>query len=298
MQREIRDVKLEEMLPFKDSLEQTYEDGWVQQLADCISRASLLEPVIARPVDGGKYEILCGHNRIKALELLGCKSIHTEIRDGISDDEATALYNGSHLNKKLFSSCGYSQKFEIIKCCEKFIKENSRQGKRTDLEDRTAITTLIGTADTCTQLTPSSKEGADRTCTQLVPNIQDGDKAPVPNLRPKESHRFRRPTIRDKVAKDIGISKATFDRYLRIIKLPDELLQSIACLLDEKKITFEAAYYISNMMDADIESLIRDINKYPDGELDLDKVKNSQKRNAKESDDIIYPKTRNSAWMH
>ena len=87
-----------------------------------------------------------------------------------------------------------------------------------------------------------------------------------------------------------GIRKSTFDRYMRIIKLPDELLQSIACLLDEKKITFEAAYYISNMMDADIESLTRDINKYPDGELDLDKVKDSPKRNDKESNDIIYKK--------
>ena len=46
-----------------------------------------------------------------------------EIRDVLSDDEAAALYNDIHLNKKLFSACGYSQKFEIIKCYEKFIKQ-------------------------------------------------------------------------------------------------------------------------------------------------------------------------------
>lgn len=283
MQKEIRDVKPEELLPFKDSLEQPYEDGWIQQLADCISRAGLLQPIIARPVDGGKYEILCGHNRIKALELLGCESVHIEIRDGLSDDKAVALYNDSHLNKELFSACGYSQKFKIIKCCEKFIKANSRQGKRTDLEDRSDIKSVKWAVDTCTQLVPNSSGRGDEL---------------VPNLLPKESHKSRRPTIRDEVAGWIGIHKSTFDKYMRIIRLPDELLQSIAYLLDEKKITFEAAYYISNMMDADIYSLIRDINKYPDGELDLDKVKNSPKRNDKESDDIIYQKTTDTAWRH
>lgn len=283
MRRETRDVKLEELVSFKDSTELAYGDGWVQQLTDCIRKADLMKPVIARPVADGKYEILCGHNRVKALEILGCESIHTEIRDELSEDEAAALYNDSHLNKKLFSACGYSQKFEIVKCCEKFIKENSHQGKRTDLEDKTAIKPMKETEDTCTQ---------------LMPSVVDEDEILVPNLHLKKSHKSRRPTIRNKVADRLGISKATLDRYMRIIKLPDELLQSIACLLDEKKITFEEAYFISNMMDSNIKSLIRDISKYPDGKLDLDKVKNSPKRNAKESDDIMYKKTTDTAWRH
>lgn len=283
MRRETKDVKLEKMISFKGINEQAYGDGWVQQLTDCISKAGLMEPVIARPVDGGKYEILCGHNRVKALEILGCESIHTEIRDGLSEDEAAALYNDSHLNKKLFSVCGYSQKFEIVKCCEKFIKENSHQGKRTDLEDKTAI--------------KSVKESED-TCTQLVPSAADGDEALVPNLHLKKSRKPRRPTIKNKVADRLGISKATLDRYMRIIKLPDELLQSIACLLDEKKITFEDAYFISNMTDSNIKSLIRDISNHPDGNLDLDDVKNSPKRNTKKSDDIMYKKTTDTAWRH
>lgn len=283
MHRETKDVKLEELVPFKSSQEQTYENDWIQQLTDCIKKAGLMSPVIARPVDGGKYEVICGNNRVKALEMLGCEIIHADIRSGLSDEEAAVLYYDSRLNQPPFSAYSYSQKFEIVKHCEKFIKENSRQGKRSDLEDRITIKTVKGTKDTCTQ---------------LVPGLKDGNRELVPNLRLKESCKSRRPTIRNEAADRLGISKATLDKYMRIIKLPDALLQSIADLLDEKKITFEAAYSISNMTDEDIKSLVRDINKYPNGELDWNRIKNSPKRNAKESDDIIYTKSKESAWRH
>lgn len=51
--------------------------------------------------------------------------------------------------------------------------------------------------------------------------------------------------------------------YRRIIKLPDRLLNSIIRLLDEKKISFEAAYIISNVIDMDIEYLIKIIDHNP-----------------------------------
>ena len=276
MQRETRDVKLDKLLPFKDSLGQAYEDGWAQQLADFIGRTGLLQPVIARPVDGGKYEILCGYNRVKALELLGCESIHAEIRDGLSDDEAAALYNDSHLNKELFSACDYSQKFEIIKCCEKFIKANSHQGKRTDLEERTAIKTVIGTEDTCVQ---------------LVPSVIGEDEELVPNLHLNESHKSRRPTIRNKVADCLGISKATLDKYMRIIKLPDELLQSIACLLDEKRITFEMAYILANTRELETRLFIEFRDRYPDRKIDCERLKKLPHKG-----DIEAPKSRKRVY--
>lgn len=278
-----KDIGLEKLIPFKEAQGQTFEEDWIQQLMDCIKKAGLMSPVIARPTDGGKYEVICGNNRVKALEMLGCEVIHADIRSGLSDDEAAALYYDGRLNQRPFSDCSYSQKFEIVKYYEKFIKENSRQGKRTDLEDKTVAKPRENVGDTCTQLVSNVARGISDTCVQLAP---------------KSTCKSRRPTIRDEVAHRLGISKATLEKYMRIIKLPDDLLQSIAQLLGEKRITFKAAYAISDMKDADIKSLIRDISKYPDGEIDWDKVKKSPKRTAKKSGNRMYPHSRESAWKH
>lgn len=98
---------------------------------------------------------------------------------------------------------------------ETLIKETSRQGKRTDLEKETAIGTDNGT------------------CVQS---------------RHKLTEKPKRITIRDKMSNRLGISTATLSKYRRIIKLPDDLLRSLEQLLDEKRITFEAAYTIANYM--------------------------------------------------
>ncbi len=40
-----KDIGLEKLIPFKDAQEQTFEEDWIQQLADCIKRAGLMDPV-------------------------------------------------------------------------------------------------------------------------------------------------------------------------------------------------------------------------------------------------------------
>ena len=89
----------------------------------------------------------------------------------------------------------------------------------------------------------------------------------------------------------LGISTATLSKYRRIIKLPDDLLRSLEQLLDEKRITFEAAYIIANMIDFDIEILVEGIIKNPDKILDLAMLKNLPHRND-EKPGVIYPRSR------
>jgi len=55
--------------------------------------------------------------------------------------------------------------------------------------------------------------------------------------------------------------------------LPDELIKSIAQLLDQKMITFEAAYKISRLKSSDIENIIKHIESYPDQKMNSDKLK-------------------------
>lgn len=268
MYGESKDIKLEKLIPFKDDQDHTCEEDWIQPLADCIKRAGLTDPVIVRPADNEKYEIICGHNRIKALEMLGCKVISANIMNELSDENAAELHHNSSFDQQPFSACCYSKRFEIIKHYEEILKKNSCQGKRTDLEGKF----VAKNADTYVQPVSNSL-GTDKTHVQLMSNI---------------SKEPRHPATRDEAAHRLGISTATFSKYRRIIKLPSHLLQSIASLLDEKKITFEAAYIISNMIDIDIEYLIDEINNHPNRKLPLERLKKLPKRNAKESSNVIY----------
>ena len=265
MYEKTKAIRIEELVPFKKDQEHTYEGDWVQQLTDCINKAGLMAPVVIRPVDGGKYEVVCGHNRVRALEILGCEDIHADIRDGLTDDEATELYYNNRLNQQPFSALSYSQRFEVVKYYVGLIKKNSHQGKRTDLEEKADRKMGKDIAETCVQLV-SNYEIPETTCVQPVSDMP---------VKPK------RGTIRDEMARRLGISRTTFSQYRRIIKLPDRLLQSIARLLDEKRISLEDAYAISDIIDMDIEYLIEEIDNAPNLKLDLDILKGLPKRNTK-----------------
>lgn len=169
---------------------------------------------------------------------LGYDTISAEVRTGITDDEAMELFYDSNLNQQTFSDWSYSQKIEAIKYTEKMIKKNTQQGKRTDLY--------------------RDDESGDGTSVQC---------------RHKLSGQCRKSTTRDKMARQLGIATATLSKYRSIIKLPDDVIDSIARLLDQKKITFETAYRMSGLRTTEVKLLVGYIDKSPDKKVDVDKLR-------------------------
>lgn len=250
---EVKEVSIGDLIPFRIQSSQTYEGDRLDQLMSSIERVGLMNPIIVRPVDDGKYEIICGHNRAKAMSVLGHDVIRADVKYGLSDDEALELFYDSNLNQQAFSDWSYEQKIKAVKYLEKMIKETSQQGKRTDLEKK---------RDT---------EAEDRTCVQS---------------RQKLNGVSKRTTTRDKMAHRLGIATATLSKYRSIIKLPDDLVESLAQLLDEKRITFEAAYRISGLKPCEAKMLVDYINGSPDKKIDMDKLK------------AVYNRSKNTIAVH
>lgn len=259
MNKEVKEIRIESLQPFKMHSGQTYEGERLQQMMNSIRRSGLMNPIIVRLVESDKYEIICGHNRTKAMKALGYDVIMAEIRYELSDEEAIELFYDSNLNQQSFSDWSYSQKIKAIQYSEKIIKQDSQQGKRNDLERKKV------------------EEVKNETCVQTRHKLKENSK---------------RVTARDKMARRLGISTATLSKYRRIIKLPADLVESIAQLLDERKITFEAAYIISNMREIDIRFLIEGLEKYPDRKLDLNMLKRLPTRSDEANSDLLYPKSR------
>ena len=99
--------------PFK-----VIKDNNFYELVDSIKENGLLTPLIVRRKESGKYELISGHRRKLALEVLGILESEVEIRD-LDNDEAIILMVDSNLyrnnilpSEKAFA---YKMKLEAIK---------------------------------------------------------------------------------------------------------------------------------------------------------------------------------------
>lgn len=66
---------------------QVKEDESFNELLESIQNYGLLNPLIVRKKENGRYELISGHRRKLALEKLGIESVDVDIRD-LSDEDA------------------------------------------------------------------------------------------------------------------------------------------------------------------------------------------------------------------
>ena len=62
----------------------------LDELADSIRAQGLVQPIIVRPIDGGRYEIIAGERRWRASKIAGLDTIPVIVRD-VSDRSAIAM---------------------------------------------------------------------------------------------------------------------------------------------------------------------------------------------------------------
>lgn len=100
-------------------------ENWEEFLAS-IKAHGILNPITVRPIARDKYEILAGHNRVRAAKEAGLETIPANIKD-VDDVEASIIIADTNLQREtvtdLEKGWAYRNIFEAI----------SRQGQRTDL---------------------------------------------------------------------------------------------------------------------------------------------------------------------
>jgi len=62
----------------------------LEELADSIRAQGIVQPIVVRPINGGRYEIIAGERRWRASQLAGLESIPALVRD-VSDRSAIAM---------------------------------------------------------------------------------------------------------------------------------------------------------------------------------------------------------------
>lgn len=103
---------------FKNHPFKVLDNEELSSLEESIKSNGMMEAVIIRPKDNGRYEMISGHRRLLACKKIGLKTIPSRVRN-LSDDEATIFMVDSNLHReKLLPSekaFAYKMKLEAMK---------------------------------------------------------------------------------------------------------------------------------------------------------------------------------------
>ena len=161
----VEELPLTELTPFKNHPFKVKNDAEMAELMKSIADAGVLSPALARPKEGGGYELISGHRRLAACKALGMDTMPVIVRK-LTNEEAVITMVDSNLQREHIlpseKAFAYKMKMEALK----------NQGKRTDLTSYQVGTKL----DTASEI---GKSGSDSRIqvfryirlTNLIPEI-------------------------------------------------------------------------------------------------------------------------------
>lgn len=80
-QEGLRDIPIELIRPNPSQPRRHFDEPSLLALADSIRARGVLQPVVARPLAGGRYELVAGERRLRAAELAELQSIPAIVRE-------------------------------------------------------------------------------------------------------------------------------------------------------------------------------------------------------------------------
>ncbi len=115
---QITHAKLADLHTFKGHPFRVLDDEKMEETTESISKYGVLVPGIARPREGGGYEIIAGHRRKRGSELAGLDTMPVIVRN-YTDDEATIIMVDSNIQREDIlpseKAKAYAMKYEAMK---------------------------------------------------------------------------------------------------------------------------------------------------------------------------------------
>ena len=155
----VEELPLTELTPFKDHPFKVKNDAEMAELMKSIADAGVLSPALARPKEGGGYELISGHRRLAACKALGMDTMPVIVRK-LTDEEAVITMVDSNLQREHIlpseKAFAYKMKMEAL----------SHQGTSRQLGEKWSVTQISNDA-------PDSERQIHRyiRLTNLIPEI-------------------------------------------------------------------------------------------------------------------------------
>ena len=114
----VQNIPLSELYPFPDHPFSVRDDDSMKETVESVKEYGVLMPAIARPREGGGYELVAGHRRKHACELAGLDTMPVIVRD-LDRDTATIFMVDSNIQRENIlpseRAKAYKMKLEAIK---------------------------------------------------------------------------------------------------------------------------------------------------------------------------------------
>ena len=114
----IKNIPLGELHPFKNHPFKILNNEEMERMIESIRKVGTITPALARPLPDGGYELISGHRRLAACQVLGIETMPVIVRE-MSDDEAVIAMVDANLQRETIlpseKAFAYKMKLEAIK---------------------------------------------------------------------------------------------------------------------------------------------------------------------------------------
>lgn len=114
----VQNIPLSELHPFKDHPFKVQNNEEMERMIESIRKVGAITPALARPLPDGGYELISGHRRLAACQVLGIETMPVIVRE-MSDDEAVIAMVDTNLQRETIlpseKAFAYKMKLEAIK---------------------------------------------------------------------------------------------------------------------------------------------------------------------------------------
>ena len=115
---QVKEISLNELHPFRDHPFKIQNNEEMKRLIESIQKFGTLTPALARPLPEGGYELISGHRRLAACQVLGIETMPVIVRE-MSDDEAVIAMVDANLQREQIlpseKAFAYKMKLDAIK---------------------------------------------------------------------------------------------------------------------------------------------------------------------------------------
>ena len=114
----VKNIPLDELHPFKNHPFNILNNEEMERMIESIRKVGTITPALARPLPDGGYELISGHRRLAACQVLGVETMPVIVRE-MSDDEAVIAMVDANLQRETIlpseKAFAYKMKLEAIK---------------------------------------------------------------------------------------------------------------------------------------------------------------------------------------
>ena len=114
----VKNIPLDELHPFKNHPFKILNNEEMERMIESIRKVGTITPALARPLPDGGYELISGHRRLAACQVLGIETMPVIVRE-MSDDEGVIAMVDANLQRETIlpseKAFAYKMKLEAIK---------------------------------------------------------------------------------------------------------------------------------------------------------------------------------------